>query len=105
MKPPTDIVVDPIWETTEIPGGWAGRVYHNPESHVEACRVYWGSHGCARPRGHEGDHWCYCCECADHPDDAGCVAGPPYYGSDTRYYGEDAAALGLPSHTDKEPRA
>lgn len=61
-----------------------------------ACRVYWGSHGCRHDRGHDGDHECDCCECQQHPDDAGCVAGPPYYGPDTRFYGEDAEALGLP---------
>lgn len=22
------------------------------------CRVYWGSHGCEKPRGHEGEHMC-----------------------------------------------
>lgn len=70
------------------------------------CRVYWGSHGCHLGRGHvqrDGTpHWCDCCECASHPDPdpdnpgsaPSCVAGPPYYGPDTRFYGEDA--LGLP---------
>lgn len=24
----------------------------------DQCQVYWGSHGCSRPRGHDGDHWC-----------------------------------------------
>jgi len=63
------------------------------------CRVYWGSHGCHEPRGHPDDvpHSCDCCECADHPDeDSGCVARPPYYGPDTRFYGEEAETLGLP---------
>jgi hypothetical protein len=62
------------------------------------CRVYWGSHGCQNPRGHgpEIPHECDCCECANHPDDLGCVAKPPYYGSPTLFYGEDAEALGLP---------
>jgi len=69
------------------PGGW--------------CRVYWGSHGCHLERGHPDDvpHACDCCECEDHPDeDSGCVARPPYYGPDTRFYGEEAEALGLPGH-------
>ncbi len=22
------------------------------------CRVYWGSHGCSKPRGHTGIHFC-----------------------------------------------
>ena len=52
------------------------------------CRVYWGSHGCCLPRGHEGDHWCDCCECEDHPE-PGCVAGPPYFGINTHFYGDD----------------
>ena len=99
MKAPADVVVDPIWVSEDIPGGWAARAYRNPDGHEKACEVYWGSHGCARPHGHEGDHWCDCCECDDHPaDDAGCVAGPPYYGPDTRFYGDDAERLGLPPH-------
>ncbi len=63
------------------------------------CRVYWGSHGCDLPRGHlaEQPHDCGCCECDRHPDeDSGCVAKPPYYGEDTKFYGEDAEELGLP---------
>jgi hypothetical protein len=63
------------------------------------CRVYWGSHGCSHPRGHSADvpHECDCCACVSHPDeDSGCVARPPYYGEGTRFYGEDAEALGLP---------
>lgn len=70
---------------------------------MNACRVYWGSHGCALPRGHEGPHECDCCTCHDHeadplngatdPEDEGvlCVAKPPYYGADTSFYGEDAS--------------
>ncbi len=56
------------------------------------CRVYWGSHGCSRPRGHDGHHWC-CCECVMHPDqDSGCVGTWPYYDDErivTKFYGED----------------
>jgi hypothetical protein len=68
---------------------------------AEPCRVYWGSHGCMHPRGHAPDtpHECDCCECEQHPDpdsDSVCVARPPYYGPGTRFYGEDAAVLGLP---------
>lgn len=62
------------------------------------CEVYWGTHGCRFEKGHEGDCWCDCCDCQDHPDDdSGCVAGPPYYGPDTRFYGPDAEARGLPT--------
>lgn len=62
------------------------------------CRVYWGSHGCKLERGHTGPHLC---DCADDPgvdpmtkeylSDPGCfnVGGPPYYGPETRFYGED----------------
>jgi hypothetical protein len=61
------------------------------------CRLYWGSHGCCY-HDEDGSHWCDCCECEKHPDpDPGnhedapsCVAGPPYYGDSTRFYGEDA---------------
>jgi hypothetical protein len=64
------------------------------------CRVYWGSHGCSFQRGHDGPCVC-CCDCPDggpHPNpETGCVGGPPYYGPETRFYGEDAAARGLPT--------
>jgi len=63
------------------------------------CRVYWGSRGCMHPRGHSPEipHECDCCDCENHPDpDSGCVARPPYYGEYTKFYGEDAEALGLP---------
>ncbi len=66
----------------------------------EGCRVYWGSHGCDLERGHEGDCDCGCCDCGNaHPDAGGgvlCVAKAPYYGPETRFYGEDVAARGLP---------
>lgn len=65
----------------------------------EFCRVYWGSHGCGLDRGHEGTCVCTCCVCENHPDpDSGCVGRWPYYGADTRFYGEDAAARGLVTH-------
>jgi hypothetical protein len=65
------------------------------------CRVYWGSHGCYLERGHEGDHLCTCTFVDDDPAkpmlphahdpgvDNGNVGRPPYYGPDTRFYGED----------------
>jgi hypothetical protein len=66
--------------------------------HVPHCRVYWGSHGCRHPRGHppEVPHECDCCECGPGACKPSCVARPPYYGPETRFYGEDAEALGLP---------
>lgn len=64
------------------------------EAEIRDCRVYWGSHGCRLPRGHEGYHLC-CCECERHPDPgSGCVGAFPYYGPDTRFYGEDVEREG-----------
>lgn len=75
----------------------AKRVWGDPD-----CRVYWGSHGCHLQRGHEGTCQCDCCDCADHPDDdSGCVAKAPYYGKNTRFYGEDVASRGLPGLDDR----
>ena len=66
---------------------------HENADYGKLCDTYWGSHGCHRPRGHDGPHWCDCCQCEDHARDHvenGCVAGPPYYaGTDTRFYGND----------------
>ena len=65
------------------------------------CRVYWGTHGCCLERGHDGPHLC---ECADDEDvdpvtrkylsdpQLVNVGAPPYYGPDTRFYGEDTTA-------------
>lgn len=63
----------------------------------EGCRVYWGSHGCDRSRGHEGP--CVCLDCLYEDGVAdwdGYVGMPPYYGPDTTFYGEDVGARGLP---------
>jgi hypothetical protein len=73
---------------------------------MEACRVYWGSHACYLPRGHDGPHLCTCAHVDDDPskpllphrddvddDDApgaGNVGRPPYYGAHTSFRGEDA---------------
>lgn len=56
------------------------------------CRVYWGSHGCDLVKGHAGP--CRC-ECADEPTEPGVinVGAYPYYGADTKFYGEDAEEL------------
>lgn len=66
------------------------------------CRVYWGSHGCCLPRGHEGEHLCTCTFEGDDPangallphmdddDTNGNVGRAPYYGPSTNFYGEDA---------------
>jgi len=60
------------------------------------CEVYWGSHGCRLERGHQGPHLCECCRCTVHRAGLCCVGAPPYYGPDTRFYGDDARRLGLP---------
>ena len=62
------------------------------------CRVYWGSHGCHLEREHDGDCECDCCDCDPHVAGTGCVGKAPYYGPDTRFYGEDFEARGLPGH-------
>lgn len=68
----------------------------HPMTDDNECRVYWGSHGCDLPRGHDPvkqPHACDCCECRDHDRDheaEGCVALPPYYGPGTKFVGEDA---------------
>lgn len=54
------------------------------------CRVYWGTHGCRLERGHPGD-----CLCSPTCQADG-VGKPPYYGPDTRFYGKDVQARGLP---------
>lgn len=61
--------------------------------------VYWGSHGCALGRGHSGQCACDCCELPDEHDGETapshdgdgvlCVAYPPYYGADTKFWGDD----------------
>lgn len=68
-------------------------------SEILDCRVYWGSHGCLLGRRHAGEHHCDCCKCPAtqsgtngtfilHDDE--CVAYAPYYGKNTKFYGEDA---------------
>ncbi len=89
MKRPDDIVSSMLTFVDDSDGGFFMEMHANPAAHVVPCRVFWGSHGCERPAGHDGDHWCDCCECEDHPDDESCVAGPPYYGVDTDFYGDD----------------
>lgn len=55
----------------------------------DLCDVFWGSHGCRFHRGHEGQ-----CECD-------CGFGPPYYGPDTHFYGDDVRERGLPHIADR----
>ena len=90
-KKPADIRTRLFWYRTEFrtesEDGVRLEGVLNPEAHEVSCQVYWGSHGCERPNGHKGAHWCDCCDCKNHPE-SGCVAGPPYYGADTRFFGE-----------------
>lgn len=59
--------------------------------------MYWGSHGCSLPRGHEGPHLCDCAfgddgsmdPRADAVEESVNVGAPPYYGPETVFYGED----------------
>jgi hypothetical protein len=93
---PDDIRPFLVWYRRDTANGVYNSAVPHPDRHEIGCRVYWGSHGCSRPQGHDGDCWCDCCDCADHPDeDSGCVAGPPYYGADTNFYGEDVSDRGL----------
>lgn len=65
----------------------------------ERCQVFWGDHACKEKRWHPAStpHACDCCGCDDHPDlESGCVALPPYYGKDTKFFGDDAADYRLP---------
>lgn len=55
------------------------------------CRTYWGTHGCCLPRGHTTDHVCRCAS-DEYDDETINVGAAPYYGPDTRFYGEDAPA-------------
>lgn len=67
----------------------------------EPCRVYWGSHGCDLERGHDGHCECCCCCDGEHEGGGSCVGMHPYYGPETRFYGEDVGARGLPQHEDE----
>lgn len=95
---PAGVTFDPAWEPVvfSVPAPAPYPPGFKP------CHVYWGSHGCGRERGHEGDCDCGCCTCDHHPypdwpdTHVLCVAKAPYYGPETRFYGEDVAARGLP---------
>jgi hypothetical protein len=62
------------------------------------CRVFWGSHGCDKPRGHRGRHLCQSCGSwwerllpwRLRLRWTGYVGAYPYYGPETQFYGEDA---------------
>lgn len=66
--------------------------------------VFWGSHGCDLPAGHDEPCACCCCDCDDHERDheaLGCVARWPWYGPDTRFYG-DGTPVGANWEADSE---
>lgn len=58
-----------------------------------SCRVYWGTHGCMFERGHSGPHKCDCWDNheLEGTDNVVNVGAPPYYGPDTKFYGEDVS--------------
>jgi len=77
---------------------------HKTRWKAQLCDVFWGSHGCCRYIDHAGLCYCICCVCppsTHHLPE--CVAYAPYYGLETRFYGEDAARRGLPLEEDAEP--
>lgn len=62
------------------------------------CRVYWGSHGCHKRRGHVGRrHRCDCTprwfRFVPRRFRGGHVGVYPYYGEHTNFYGEDSGNL------------
>lgn len=60
---------------------------------MSRCDVYWGSHGCELPKGHEKIGLPHVClSCFDPDDMDGYVGAPPYYGPDTKFYGDDVVA-------------
>lgn len=73
-------------EITAVSSGSFSVDLRPTQPHERICRVYWGSHGCDRPRGHEGPHLCLTCWSSDED---GWVGAPPYYGPETNFYGED----------------
>lgn len=92
INPKTGVAVEEYHRNGELISRTERQLERRPAGWVD-CDVYWGSHGCSLERGHDGDHWCYCCDCENHPDhDSGCVAGPPYYGPDTNFFGDDVDA-------------
>jgi len=67
---------------------------------VKPCRVYWNSHGCELERGHDGPHLCLCALeggfdklTRKYPDGSINVGEPPYYGAETRFFGDDAEEI------------
>ena len=108
LTAPAEVLIQVPWTTPTTDENVFARTLELADSRdaVQHCRVYWGSHGCTHPRGHspEISHACDCCTCEQHPDpdpdnpngEPSCVAAPPYYGEHTRFFGEDAEALGLP---------
>jgi hypothetical protein len=62
-----------------------------PPRKARSCDVYWGSHGCHLPYGHKAAGLPHAClSCFDPDDMDGYVGTPPYYGSETSFYGDDA---------------
>ena len=51
---------------------------HKQKAKDNPCRVYWGSHGCRKQKGHLGNHLCQ----------PGCYIGDPN-NPEIQFYGED----------------
>lgn len=90
-------IPNPEKDDPKMEGRYLPRDIHQDRWKGRLCEVYWGSHGCCRPVGHRGLCCCICCECPPgifHQEE--CVAYAPYYGPETRFYGDDAVYRGLP---------
>lgn len=90
--------VEEVIDTLELPAFPMGVPFCHDDP-APRCDVFWGSHGCCLVRGHRGD--CICeCGYDEHgrrrPHGDGNVGCAPYYGPETRFYGRDAVARGLP---------
>jgi hypothetical protein len=72
------------------------------------CDVYWGSHGCDKRRHHRGSrHKCDPCKWGPLHALAQllgmhrrCAERWPYYGPETRFYGEDTGHYNLRTHSE-----
>lgn len=79
-----------VWAVHDLGAALMTDRQQESDARPPLCCVYWGSHGCDRPRGHAGSHLCLSCW---EPSEDGWVGAPPYYGPDTKFYGEDAEGV------------
>lgn len=81
--------------TAYTPSDWDSGTFGTPVERPPVCDVYWGGHGCERPKGHDPalPHLCDCCECPDHDADPHEADGSPCLstpGPGARLTGDDA---------------